>query len=100
MPIARAYSGLDDAESIGLAFYFLGVSALMWGGRRPAVSNGLGGALLSWIVLPLASLDPGLRVRSGDAAASYLAAVAASRTGTPDAMRLRRLELLFPAARG
>ncbi len=46
-------------------------------------------------VFALSAIDAGLRARSTDAAAAYVAGIATSCTAPADAMRLRRLEGLF-----
>jgi hypothetical protein len=57
-------SSLDDAESIGMAFYLLGVAGLLWGGRRVALARALGAASLALAVL---SKEPYVFVVSGTA---------------------------------
>jgi hypothetical protein len=44
-------AGLDDSETVGAAFFFLGCAALLWRGRRPAVADAVGGGMLALAAL-------------------------------------------------
>jgi hypothetical protein len=44
-------SGLDDSETVGAAFFFLGCAALLWRGRRPTVTDAVGGGVLALAAL-------------------------------------------------